>query len=238
MLEPAELAAALAAEGAGGPLQGRKVLVTAGPTREALDPVRYLSNRSSGKMGYAVAAAARAAGAEVVLVSGPVTLPTPTGVRVLKVETAAQMHEAVLAELPGTDIFVGAAAVADYRPAEPAGQKIKKRDESLQVALVRNPDILATVAAAEPCPFTVGFAAETDAVEANARKKLEAKRLDLIAANRVGPDEGFDRDDNALRVFWSGGEQDLGSGAKQALARQLVELIVERMSAGHQAEDS
>ncbi|NGP53419.1 bifunctional phosphopantothenoylcysteine decarboxylase/phosphopantothenate--cysteine ligase CoaBC [Thioalkalivibrio sp. XN8] len=238
MLEPAELTAALAAEDGDGSLQGRRVLVTAGPTREALDPVRYLSNRSSGKMGYAVAAAARAAGAEVVLVSGPVELPAPAGVRVIGVETAAQMQAAVQAELPGTDVFVGAAAVADYRPAEPAGQKIKKREEALQVALVRNPDILAGVAAATPRPFVVGFAAETHDLEANARQKLEAKRLDLVAANAVGPDRGFDRDDNALRAFWPGGERDLGSGAKRVLAKQLVELIAERMRAGHQAEDS
>jgi phosphopantothenoylcysteine decarboxylase/phosphopantothenate--cysteine ligase len=238
MLEPAELVAALAGNGAAGVLQGRRVLVTAGPTREALDPVRYLTNRSSGKMGYAVAAAARAAGAEVVLVSGPVALPAPAGVRVVRVETAAQMHAAVQAELPGIDVFVGAAAVADYRAAEPAGRKIKKRDEALQLALVRNPDILAEVAAATPRPFVVGFAAETEDVEANARHKLEAKRLDLIAANAVGPDRGFDRDDNALRVFWPGGERDLGSGAKSALAGQLVELIAERMRAGHQAQDS
>ncbi|MGD9387511.1 MAG: bifunctional phosphopantothenoylcysteine decarboxylase/phosphopantothenate--cysteine ligase CoaBC [Gammaproteobacteria bacterium] len=238
MLEPAEIGAALAAGNAGGPLQGRKVLVTAGPTREALDPVRYLSNRSSGKMGYAVAAAAQAAGAEVVLVSGPVSLAPPAGVRVVAVETAAQMLGAVQAELPGTAIFIAAAAVADYRPAEPAGRKIKKHAEELQLALVRNPDILTAVAAARPRPFVVGFAAETDDVEANARQKLEAKRLDMIAANPVGPAQGFERDDNTLQVLWPGGGRDLGSGAKSELARQLVELMVERMRAGHQAEDS
>ena len=238
MLEPAEIGAALAAENAGGPLQGRKVLVTAGPTREALDPVRYLSNRSSGKMGYAVAAAAQAAGAEVVLVSGPVSVAPPAGVRVVAVETAAQMLGAVQAELQGTAVFIAAAAVADYRPAEPAGRKIKKQAEELQLALVRNPDILAAVAAARPRPFVVGFAAETDDVEANARQKLEAKRLDMIAANPVGPEQGFDREDNTLQVLWPGGGRDLGSGAKSELARQLVELMVERMRAGHQAQDS
>jgi phosphopantothenoylcysteine decarboxylase/phosphopantothenate--cysteine ligase len=223
---------------ADGALAGRKIMVTAGPTREALDPVRYLTNRSSGKMGYAVARAALEAGAEVVLVSGPVDLPVPPGARVIRVETAAQMRAAVQGELAGTDVFIAAAAVADYRPAQVAASKIKKQADEMQLGLLRNPDILAEVAAAEPRPFVVGFAAETNDVEANARKKLEGKRLDMIAANRVGADCGFDREDNALRVLWPGGGEDLGSGAKAGLARRLVELIAERMRAGHQAEDS
>jgi len=240
MLEPVEIVTMLQGEAAvaDGALAGRKVLVTAGPTREALDPVRYLTNRSSGKMGYAVARAALEAGAEVVLVSGPVDQPPPPGARVIRVETAAQMRAAVQGELAATDVFIAAAAVADYRPAQVAERKIKKQADEMQLELLRNPDILAEVAAAEPRPFVVGFAAETDNVEANARKKLEGKRLDMIAANRVGADCGFDREDNALRVLWPGGGEDLGSGAKAGLARRLVELIAERMRAGHQAQDS
>lgn len=240
MLEPAELVAALAAvPGAGDDtLAGQRVVVTAGPTREALDPVRYLTNRSSGKMGYAVAAAAARSGAEVVLVSGPVDLDVPAGVRIVRVETAAQMREAVHAELPGATVFVSAAAVADYRPSHPATQKLKKHAGEMVLELVRNPDILAEVAARPARPFVVGFAAETQEVEANARLKLEQKALDMIAANKVGTDCGFDRDDNALLVLWPGGRIDLGGGSKAALAERLVGLIAERMRAGHQAQDS
>jgi phosphopantothenoylcysteine decarboxylase / phosphopantothenate---cysteine ligase len=240
MLEPLEIVAALATlPGAGdGALAGHRVVVTAGPTREALDPVRYLTNRSSGKMGYAVAAAAVRAGAEVVLISGPVDLDAPAGVRVIQVETAAQMRDAVHAELPGTAVFVSAAAVADYRPARPATQKLKKHAGEMALDLVRNPDILAEVAARPARPFVVGFAAETQEVEANARLKLENKALDMIAANKVGADCGFDRDENALLVLWPGGRVDLGGGTKAELADRLVGLIVERMRAGHQAKDS
>jgi len=240
MLEPGEIVAALSAFPltADSALAGRKVVVTAGPTREALDPVRYLTNRSSGKMGYAVAAAAARAGAEVVLVSGPVDLPAPAALRMVRVETAAQMRAAVQAELPGTAVFIAAAAVADYRPAHPAPQKLKKHAGEMTLDLVRNPDILAEVAASEPRPFVVGFAAETENVEANARLKLEHKSLDLIAANRVGTDCGFDRDDNALLVMWQGGGEDLGCGTKATLAERLVALITERLRAGHQAQDS
>ena len=240
MLEPREIVAALTS-GAGaaeGVLAGQKLLITAGPTREALDPVRYLTNRSSGKMGYAVAAAAARAGAEVVLVSGPVSLAAPRGVRLVQVETAAQMRDAVQAELPGAAAFIAAAAVADYRPAHPATHKLKKHAGEMVVELVRNPDILAEVAAASPRPFVVGFAAETQDVEDNARLKLERKSLDMIAANKVGSDCGFDRDENALLVLWSGGRQDLGSGTKAELADRLIGLIAERMRAGHQAQDS
>jgi len=238
MLEPQEIVDALALSGAEGPLAGRKVVVTAGPTREALDPVRYLTNRSSGKMGYAVAAAAARAGAKVALVSGPVDLPAPPGVRVVPADTAEAMRVAVQAELPGTALFVGAAAVADYRPAHPAAQKIKKKAGTMNLELVRNPDILAEVAASAARPFVVGFAAETNDVEANARLKLEAKKLDLIAANRVGADCGFDREDNALVALWADGRMDLGGGAKAELADRLIGLIVERMRASHQAQDS
>ena len=240
MLEPREIVAALAA-GTGaidGVLAGQKLLITAGPTREALDPVRYLTNRSSGKMGYAVAAAAARAGAEVVVVSGPVSLAAPRGVRLVQVETAAQMRDAVQAELPGAAAFIAAAAVADYRPAHPAAHKLKKHAGEMVVELVRNPDILAEVAASPARPFVVGFAAETQDVEENARLKLERKSLDMIAANKVGGDCGFDRDENALLVLWSGGRQDLGSGSKAELADRLIGLIAERMRAGHQAQDS
>lgn len=237
MLEPGEIVASLQAAPAvaDGVLAGRKVLITAGPTREALDPVRYLTNRSSGKMGYAIATAAVRAGAEVVLVSGPVNLPAPPGARRVQVETAAQMRDAVQAELPDTAVFIAAAAVADYRPAHPAPHKIKKHAGETVLELVRNPDILAEVAASTPRPFVVGFAAETQDVEANARLKLEGKSLDMIAANEVGGDCGFDRDENALLALWDGGREDLGSGTKAELADRLVALIVERMRAGHQA---
>lgn len=239
MLEPREIVAALPVPGEStGALAGMRVLVTAGPTREALDPVRYLTNRSSGKMGYAVAAAAVRAGGEVVLVSGPVDIPPPAGVRVVRIETAAEMRAAVQAELPGTTVFVSAAAVADYRPANPAPQKMKKHAGEMSLELVRNPDILAEVAAATPRPFVVGFAAETEHVEANARLKLEGKSLDMIAANKVGSDCGFDREDNSLLVLWPGGQEDLGSGGKVELAERLVGLITERMRAGHQAQGS
>jgi phosphopantothenoylcysteine decarboxylase / phosphopantothenate---cysteine ligase len=240
MLEPLEIIAGLTDAGAAEPgvLAGQGVLVTAGPTREPLDPVRYLTNRSSGKMGYAVAAAAARAGANVVLVSGPVELAAPPGVRVVRVETAAQMRAAVQEGLPGTTVFVSAAAVADYRPVTAAPHKLKKTEGELRIELVRNPDILAEVAAGTPRPFVVGFAAETERVEEHALAKLEGKRLDMIAANRVGTDCGFDREDNALVVLWPGGRRDLGCGSKAMLAEQLVALIVERMRAGHQAQGS
>lgn len=237
MLEPGEIVAGLQTgpSVADGALAGRKVLITAGPTREALDPVRYLTNRSSGKMGYAIAAAAVRAGAETVLVSGPVNLPSPPGARRVQVESAAQMRDAVQAELPDTAVFIAAAAVADYRPVHPSAHKIKKHAGETALELVRNPDILAEVAASAPRPFVVGFAAETQDVEANARLKLEGKSLDMIAANKVGDECGFDRDENALVALWNGGREDLGNGTKAELADRLVSLIVERMRAGHQA---
>ncbi len=231
MLEPSEIADAVQALlPIAGPLQGRKVLVTAGPTRERIDPVRFISNRSSGKMGYAVAEAARALGAEVVLVSGPVNLPELPGVRRLCVENAAQMLEAVMAELQATDVFIGTAAVADYRPVTPADRKIKKTTDTLELKMERTVDILATVAAQTQRPFTVGFAAETDNVEAHARQKLERKRLDLIAVNEVGDNKVFDSDENALLLLWpEGGRRELGSGSKRQLATQLMEVIASRL---------
>ena len=228
MLEPAELAAlVMDSLSAARPLAGCKVVVTAGPTRERIDPVRYISNRSSGKMGYAVAQAAREAGADVVLVSGPVSLPAPAGVTRVPVESAQQMHDAVHAALEGADIYIGAAAVVDYRPAAVAGQKIKKYSDTMTLELVRAPDILASVAALEHRPFVVGFAAETQDVERNARAKLECKRLDLIAANQVGDGIAFDRDDNALLLLWPGGREELLTCGKLELARQLVGRIAQ-----------
>ncbi|WP_448508589.1 bifunctional phosphopantothenoylcysteine decarboxylase/phosphopantothenate--cysteine ligase CoaBC [Immundisolibacter sp.] len=235
LLEPVELVALCAqllrdAPGTG-PLAGRKVLITAGPTLEDLDPVRFLGNRSSGRMGHAVAQAAREAGAQVLLISGPVALADPPGVVVQRVRSALDMHRAVLAAVAGMDVFIGTAAVADYRPAQPAAQKIKKTHESLTVELVRNPDILAEVAARADRPFTVGFAAETDDVLTYARRKLEEKRLDLIAANTVGAGRGFEVDDNALTLLWPGGQRELPRASKAALARQLIEVIGERLRA-------
>ncbi len=232
MLEPLEIADLIEPLlHAGGPLAGKRVLITAGPTRECIDPVRFVSNRSSGKMGYAVAQAARVAGAEVVLVSGPVTLPAPAGLRRVCVESAAQMHAAVLAELPGCDVFIGTAAVADYRPAAPAACKIKKRSEQMNVEMVRTTDILAEVAARPDRPFVVGFAAETDQVEQHALEKLLRKNLDLIAANEVGACKAFDCDDNALLVLWRGGRRELPQAPKRQLATGLVALIAERLAA-------
>lgn len=232
MLEPHELVAEIAAVFETGALAGLRVLVTAGPTREAIDPVRFVSNRSSGKMGYAVAAAAAAAGARVVLVSGPVALAPPERVDCVRVETAAEMHAAVLARAADCDIFIGAAAVADYRPAAPAEQKLKKRTATLRLDLERTDDILAAVAALHPAPFTVGFAAETERLAEHARAKRMAKALDMIAANRVNvPGLGFDADDNALTLYWEGGECELPPASKTQLARALIAQIAARHAA-------
>ena len=232
MLEPLELVDRVAALPSGdGPLRGRRVLISAGPTRERIDPVRFISNRSSGKMGFAVAQAVREAGAEVVLVSGPVSLPTPPGVRRIDVESAADMLTAVLKEVEGTDIFISTAAVADYRPARPADQKIKKTSDTLDLCMERTSDVLATVAARADRPFVVGFAAETESVEQNARLKLLKKNLDMIAANEVGHDKAFDCEDNQLIVLWRNGRHELGKASKLALARELVTLIAESFTA-------
>ncbi|HUN27851.1 MAG TPA: bifunctional phosphopantothenoylcysteine decarboxylase/phosphopantothenate--cysteine ligase CoaBC [Steroidobacteraceae bacterium] len=228
MLEPLEIVervqALLAPRGA---LNGLRVLITAGPTRERIDPVRFVSNRSSGKMGFAVAEAARAAGAEVVVVSGPVALATPPGVRRIEVESAADMLDAVMKEVAGTDIFISTAAVADYRPAHPPGHKIKKVSEKLALEMERTVDVIAAVAARPDRPFVVGFAAETENVEQNARAKMLKKNLDVIAANEVGHDKAFDCADNELVVLWRGGRRELPRAAKASLARDLVALIAE-----------
>lgn len=231
LLEPADLAArALASGSARGGLSGRHVVITAGPTREPIDPVRFLSNRSSGKMGYAVAAAAHDAGARVTLVSGPVALSTPVGVDRVDVETAAQMYAAVHAAIADCDVYIGAAAVADYTPCACADHKIKKTADTLDLHLEKSPDILASVAALARRPFVVGFAAETTNVEAHAMAKLERKNLDLIAANQVGADRAFDREDNALLLLWPGGRRELSLKSKTELAHEFVGFIANRLA--------
>lgn len=211
-------------------LEGQRVIITAGPTREALDPVRYISNHSSGKMGFALARAAADAGARVTLIAGPVALQTPERVRRVDVESAQQMFEATLARLDDCDIFIAAAAVADYRPQRVAEQKIKKQNEELTLTLVRNPDIVAAVAAHSPKPYTVGFAAETERVRDHARDKLERKNLDLIIANDVaGEGIGFNSDNNAVTVLWRSGELAIGERSKSQLARDLIEIIASRL---------
>jgi len=209
-------------------LQGLKVLISAGPTREPIDPVRYITNRSSGKMGYALAAAAANAGAEVTLISGPVNLALPDNVKAIQVETAMQMYEAVLPAAVNHDIYIGAAAVADYSPM-PMPEKIKKQDGQSQLLLHKTQDILAAVSALGQRPFTVGFAAETENLEQYALAKLKQKNLDMIAANWVGRDAGgFDSDQNALQVFWPTGHKTLAMADKTLLAEQLLSLIAER----------
>jgi len=232
MLESLDLAERLGALlRADGALAGRRVLITAGPTRECIDPVRFISNRSSGKMGFATAQAAREAGAEVVLVSGPVSLTTPPGVRRIDVESAADMLNAVLRELPNTDVFISTAAVADYRPVRAAQQKIKKTADTLELPMQRTVDVLATVAASTERPFVVGFAAETESVEQNARAKLLKKNLDMIAANEVGHDKVFDCEDNQLIVLSRNARHELARAGKLTLARGLVALIAQELAA-------
>ena len=210
------------------------VLISAGPTFEDIDPVRFLGNRSSGKMGFALAAAAVELGAQVTLVAGPTALATPAGVRRIDVRRASEMRDAVLGALP-QDVYIGAAAVADYMPRHTADQKLKKTSAVLVLELVRTPDILAEVAEHAQRPrMVVGFAAETENLESNARSKLVDKQLDLIAANRVGVrGGGFESDDNALSVYWNGGEVQLGPTSKTRLAHELLALIAQRL--GHHA---
>lgn len=219
-----------------GLLSGVRVLITAGPTREAIDPVRYISNHSSGKMGYAVAEAALEAGAAVTLISGPTRLAPPPGVTTIAVESAQEMLDAVLATVAGAEIFIATAAVADYRPAQAATAKLKRDRDARQLELVPNPDILATVAARPAAPFTVGFAAETEAVEDHARAKLERKGVDMVAANLVGSAEvGFNSDDNELLVIWRGGQCLLERAPKGRIARALVRIVAERYAIAREA---
>jgi phosphopantothenoylcysteine decarboxylase/phosphopantothenate--cysteine ligase len=230
MLEVPDLVSAAIGVFAGGPLTGVRVMLTAGPTREAIDPVRYISNSSSGKMGFALAAAAAEAGANVTLVAGPVSLPTPAGVSRIDVVTAAEMHTAVMTRVADCDVFIGCAAVADYRAADIAPQKIKKTGETLELHLVRNPDIIAAVAAHRPRPFTVGFAAETNDLLVHARQKLERKGLDLVIANDVSrSDIGFGSDHNEVQVVSITGESAPLAGTKRAVARALIAEISHRL---------
>lgn len=231
MLEPSDLLARCMTMFSRGRFLGQRVLLTAGPTQEPLDPVRYLGNRSSGKMGYALAAALLREGAEVVLVSGPVALQAPAGARLIAVQTAAQMHAAVLAEVEHADVFIACAAVADYRPVAVAEQKIKKQAERLQVELERNPDILRDVAARADAPFCVGFAAETEQLEQYAEAKRLAKGVQMIAANRVDGGRAFGQEENALWVAWEGGSSRLPQQSKERLAEQLISLIADRRDA-------
>jgi phosphopantothenoylcysteine decarboxylase/phosphopantothenate--cysteine ligase len=213
-------------------LDGRTIVVTAGPTREAIDPVRYISNRSSGKMGYALAEAAARRGARVTLISGPTSLAAPAGVSVERVTTAQEMRDAVLRSLAGADVVIKAAAVADYAPAEAAASKIKKEKsgDTLTLTLQRTPDILGEIGAASPRPFVVAFAAETDAVEANAREKLLRKNADLIVANDVADKSiGFDADQNEVLVISRDGTATkLERAAKIVIANRILDLIHER----------
>ncbi|MGD2166943.1 MAG: bifunctional phosphopantothenoylcysteine decarboxylase/phosphopantothenate--cysteine ligase CoaBC [Gammaproteobacteria bacterium] len=229
MLEPQAIAAAVLDRGSThAQLPGIRVVLTAGPTREPVDPVRYISNRSSGRMGYALAQAFQRAGADVVLISGPVVLEAPAGVERVLVNTAQEMYDAVHRYLAGTDIFVGCAAVADYRPATLSPQKLKRSKAATVLELEACPDILASVAGVDEAPFTVGFAAETNKLREHALDKLERKGIDMIAANIVGDDLAFDQAINALNVYWRGGETELPSAAKPVLAEALVKLIADR----------
>ncbi len=230
MLEPEALLQLVDDRFRPGKLDGVSILLTAGPTREVIDPVRYISNRSSGKMGYALAQAATREGAEVTLVSGPVALAPPAVARFIAVETADEMFNAVMQHAAQSDIFIACAAVSDYRVDEVAAHKIKKESDTLTLKLVRNPDILATVSAlASGRPFCVGFAAETRQMEEYARDKLEQKKLDLIAANLVGGEgSGFESEQNRLEVFWNDGRHEIERASKAEVAKQLMDLIAER----------
>ena len=220
-------------------LEGLNVLMTAGPTREVIDPVRFISNHSTGLMGYAIADAAIQVGARVTLVSGPVSLQTPEGVERIGVDTALEMYDAVMTHVSDTDIFVGVAAVADYRVVDPVNSKIKKTRDKLNIQLERNPDILGSVAELPIRPFCVGFAAETNNVLEYAQGKLRDKNLDMIAANQVGiPGTGFESEQNALHVFWKNGEKIFPRADKIQLARDLIVLIADRYHAQRPSQNS
>jgi phosphopantothenoylcysteine decarboxylase/phosphopantothenate--cysteine ligase len=231
MLEPLQLVDAAAGLFKTGALAGKKVVITAGPTREAIDPVRYISNYSSGKMGYALAQAAAEAGAQTVLISGPVNLPAPERVRLIKVTSAQEMLAASLAEVESCQLFIAAAAVADYRPADVAEQKIKKGSaEELSLKLIKNPDIVATIAALPQRPFTVGFAAESEHLLEHARAKLERKRLDLVIANDITVEGiGFNSDNNAVTLLGCGQEVTFSQRSKQQLARELIAYMAQKL---------
>jgi phosphopantothenoylcysteine decarboxylase/phosphopantothenate--cysteine ligase len=228
MLEPEAIVKHVLAYFEPGKLMGRTVLITAGPTREEIDPVRYISNKSSGKMGYALARAASQAGASVTLISGPVCLTTPEQVKRIDVSSAIDMRDAVIQRVEQADIFIACAAVADYRVAEVSDQKIKKSSEAMQINLTRNPDIVSEVAHLENKPFTIGFAAETQNLAEHAHEKLERKNLDMIAANLVSDGIAFDKDSNELLVLWAGGKKNLAFASKDEIAGQLIDLITDR----------
>ncbi len=237
LLEAEQIVAALRARRAPQVLAGLRVLVTAGPTYEDIDPVRFVGNRSSGRMGFAIAAAAVRAGAHVDLIAGPVALSTPAGVERIDVRSAREMRDAVMARVQHADVFIGAAAVGDFRPRDVAPHKLKKAstDSGLELSLVQNPDILAEVAALPDRPFVVGFAAETRDVEANARDKLARKRMDLVAANEVGAGLGFESRDNALMLIWPGGSEALDRTGKDELAHALVARIARLRKASRES---
>ncbi|GAB3288127.1 bifunctional phosphopantothenoylcysteine decarboxylase/phosphopantothenate--cysteine ligase CoaBC [Pseudidiomarina andamanensis] len=217
-------------------LTGKHIVITAGPTREAIDPVRYLSNHSSGKMGFALAAAAQAMGAQVTLIAGPVNIATPTGVKRIDVVSAEQMHTAAMQAVENADVFIGCAAVADYRPEQVADSKIKKSNDGMQITLVRNPDILADVAALAKAPFTIGFAAETNDVAHYAQDKLARKKLNMIAANDVSDTSiGFNSEDNAMLLFWRDTnntvqQQALARASKLTIAQQILQQAAKLLS--------
>jgi phosphopantothenoylcysteine decarboxylase/phosphopantothenate--cysteine ligase len=238
LLEPDQIVASLSRLMVPGRLKGKRVVITAGPTYEPIDPVRFIGNRSSGKMGFALANAAVEAGAEVILVAGPVQLATPSAVKRIDIETADQMYDAVMA-VKGADIVIACAAVSDYKPVSVQDKKIKKSDkETSTLALTENRDIIAAVAQGKDRPFVVGFAAETDNVAEYAKGKMQAKHLDMIAANRVGKDLGFGSDTNTLQVFWPQGEKTLATALKSHLARDLMTLIIERYDAKNSTKTS
>ena len=241
MLQPEAIARIVAGpiivnETANTSLHGKTVMVTAGPTVEAIDPVRFISNRSSGKMGYALASAAADAGAKVLLLSGPVSLQVPHGVECVNIESAEELYAAVHRHIGKVDIFIGAAAVSDYRPAKTERNKIKRMRTELHIDLIRSPDILASVADLPARPFTVGFAAETEKLREHALRKLGQKKLDMIIANQVGRGVGFDRDENAVDVYWKSGNKSFPLTAKATLAGGLIELIAEQYAASHSAD--
>ena len=242
MLEPEDICASviLALQPPRQLLAGKRVVITAGPTREALDPVRYISNHSSGKMGYALAAECLNQGAEVVLVSGPVQLQPLRGVKLRSVVSGLEMYHAVLDELEHTtDIFIAAAAVADYRPAEVQAQKIKKGKDQVQIALTKNPDIVAMVAAREHKPFTVGFAAETHEVIRYAQQKLKSKNLDMIIANDVSmPGVGFNSEQNEVYVIWPSGNEHLERQPKNRIAQKIISRVLKNMSESNAEQSS
>jgi phosphopantothenoylcysteine decarboxylase/phosphopantothenate--cysteine ligase len=229
MLEPQDIADLLAQTAPEQILAGKRITITAGPTREEIDPVRYLSNHSSGKMGYALAIAAQELGATVTLISGPVNLPTPAKIQAISVSSALQMYDAVMQTTQHCDIFIGCAAVADYRVQQKTNQKIKKSDSELTLTFIKNPDILYDVAHLANPPFTLGFAAETQNLREYALAKLQRKKLNMIAANDVSDSTiGFNSDQNALTIFWSKGEKKLDVADKPLLARQLMHLVAQR----------